>query len=116
MDVALGVAEGFAGGDADLFVHQIRAGDHFGYGMFNLKAGIHFDKGELLVLVEELQRAGVAVADFLQGLGDGFAERVALCCADRGRAGFFQQFWWRRCREQSRSPKCTTLPWLSARI
>ena len=62
----LPVAERLAGGDADLLAHQVDAADHFGHRMLDLQAGVHLDERELAVLVEELQRAGVAVAEFAQ--------------------------------------------------
>ena len=37
------------------------------------------------------------------------------CASDRPGAGASSiTFWWRRCAEQSRSNRCTTLPWVSA--
>ena len=62
-DVRLGVAERLAGGDADLLAHQIDAADHLGHRMLDLQPRVHLDEGELAVLVEELERAGVAVAE-----------------------------------------------------
>ena len=54
-DVGLGVAQRLAGGDADLLAHQVDAADHFGDGVFDLEAGVHFDERELAVLVEEFE-------------------------------------------------------------
>ena len=61
--IGLPVAEPAAGGDADLLAHQVDAADHFRDRMLDLQAGVHFDERELAVLVQELQRAGVAVAE-----------------------------------------------------
>ena len=59
--------------------------------MLDLQAGVHLDEGELAVLVEEFERAGVAVAEFAQpGGGDG-ADRVARGGVERGGAGLLDQ-------------------------
>jgi hypothetical protein len=72
------VTEGPAGGDADLFVDQIDAGDHLGYGMLDLQAGVHLDEVELAVLVEEFDGADAAVLQLAHGAGDDLADLVAL--------------------------------------
>src|SRR3712207_8614617 len=50
-----------SGGDADLLVHEVDAGDHLGHRMLHLDAGVHLDEVELAVLVQELDRAGAGV-------------------------------------------------------
>ena len=51
-----------------LRLHQVDAGDQLGHRMLHLDARVHLDEVELVVLVEELERAGAAVADRLAGL------------------------------------------------
>ena len=41
-DITLLVAQVFTCGDCDHFFDKIKPGDHFGYRMFDLEAGIHF--------------------------------------------------------------------------
>ena len=92
-----------AGGDADLPLDEVDAGDHLGDRVLDLQAGVHLEEEELAVLVDELDRAGVVVADRLGRLDRGLAHR--LLGARRGKAGAGASsisFWWRRCAEQSR--------------
>ena len=106
LDVLLLEAELFAGGDAYLLLHDVDAGDHFGDRMFDLHAGVHFDEEELAVLVQELERARAAIADLAAGFGAAFADLVAQLGALSSGAGASSMiFWWRRCIEQSRSPR-----------
>ena len=54
-----------AGRDADLPGDEIEASDHLGDRMLDLQAGVHFEKVEVAILVEEkLDRAG---ADIVAG-------------------------------------------------
>ncbi|KAG1247821.1 hypothetical protein G6F65_019957 [Rhizopus arrhizus] len=71
-----------AGGDLQLLGHQVDAGDHFGDRMLHLDAGVHFDEVEAAVLVQELERAGAAVADAHAGFGAHLADLLALLGAD----------------------------------
>ena len=91
-DVLLRVAERVAGGDADLLAHQVHAADHLGDRMLHLQAGVHLDEGELLVLIQELQRAGIAVAELGEAGGGDGAERVALRAGQYRGTGLLQQF------------------------
>ncbi len=59
--------------------------------MFHLQAGIHLDEAELPVLVQELQRAGVAVTQLRQCGGGDRTDVVTLLCRQRGGSRFFQQ-------------------------
>ena len=68
-DVGLPVAERRAGGDADLLAHQVDAADHLGDRVLDLQPRVHLDERELAVLIQELQRAGVAVAEARQRRG-----------------------------------------------
>ncbi len=87
----LGVAERLAGGDADLLADDVDAGDHLRHRVLDLQAGVHLDEGELAVLVQELERAGVAVAELGEPGGDRGAQRVPLGRGERGGAGLLQQ-------------------------
>ena len=63
-DIALFVAKGFTGGDRDHFFDKIKAGDHFGYRMFDLKAGIHFQKIEIAITInDKFDRTGTVIAN-----------------------------------------------------
>jgi hypothetical protein len=66
LDVALAEAQLLAGGDADLLLDDVDAGDHLGHRMLDLDARVHLDEVELAVLVQELERAGAAIADLRQ--------------------------------------------------
>src|SRR5699024_4754884 len=89
LDVVLCVAQRFAGGDAQLLGHQIDAGDHFRHRMLDLDTGVHFDEMELIVFVQELERAGTAIADALAGSDAQFADVIALLFGDAGGGAFF---------------------------
>ena len=69
------------GGDQDLLLHDVDAGDHLGHRMLDLHARVHLDEEELVVLVQELEGAGAAVADLAAGVG------AALADAGQRRAG-----------------------------
>ena len=56
-----------AGGDADLLVHEVEAGDRLGDGMFDLQARVHFDEIELAILIEKFDGAGARIAEFGNG-------------------------------------------------
>ena len=69
------IGELFARGDAELRFDEVDACNHFGYAMFHLDAGVHLDEVDLAVFVhQELDGAGVPVADVLEALLDGRAE------------------------------------------
>ena len=54
--------EPLAGGDANLFLHDVDAGHHLGDRMLHLDAGVHLHEVEVaLVVHQELERAGVGV-------------------------------------------------------
>ncbi len=82
------VGEGLAGGDPHLGLDQVDVGDLFGDGVLDLDARVHLDEHVVAVAVEqELDRAGVAVAD-LAGEADGVgADAVAQIRVEVGRGG-----------------------------
>ena len=56
----------FAGGDAQLPLHEVEAGDHLGHRVLDLQARVHLHEVERAVLLgDELHRAGAGVADRL---------------------------------------------------
>ena len=94
------------GGDADLLLHDVDAGDHLGDRVLDLHARVHLDEVELVVLVEELERARAAIADLAAGVGAALADARRAARASMPGAGASSMiFWWRRCIEQSRSPR-----------
>ena len=63
-DVGLLERQPLAGGDADLRLDQVDAGNHLGHGVLDLDAGVDLDEIEVVVLIDdELDGAGVGVAD-----------------------------------------------------
>src|SRR3546814_19915812 len=86
---SLAVAERLAGGDAQLLVDQIDAGDFFGHRVFDLQARVHFQEVELSALAEdEFDGAGVAVANRAGDAGRGLADLLAQRGIERRRRGF----------------------------
>ena len=75
--------QGVPFGNANLRLHEVDAGDHFGDGVLDLDARIDFDEVPAIGvgIEEEFDGAGVAVAGFARQ-GDG---RAAEFLADRGR-------------------------------
>ena len=74
--------------DADLLAHQVDAADHLGHRMLDLEPGVHLDEVEFAVLVEELDRAGAAIAHVGHRLGDDAAHLRALLGRDDRRGRF----------------------------
>jgi hypothetical protein len=62
------------GRDADLLLHDVDAGRRLGDRMLDLHARVHLDEVELVVLEQELERAGAAVGDLAAGLGAALAD------------------------------------------
>ena len=57
-------ARGLAGGNSDLLLHQIDAGDQLGDRMLDLEPRVHLQEVEVPLLVgDEFHRAGGAIAD-----------------------------------------------------
>ena len=67
-----------AGGDLDLQLHQVEAGDQLGDRMLHLQPRVHFQEIEAAVLVhQELHRAGIVVAGGARGADGRFAHGLA---------------------------------------
>ena len=80
--------EAAAGGHVELQLHQVGTGGQLGDGVLDLQARVDLEKGEAALsrLVEELDRAGVAVAGHLCQAHRGFAQLALLVGAERHRA------------------------------
>src|SRR5690554_2339494 len=89
LDVALAQGELLAGGNQDLLLHQVDAGDHFGHGMFDLYAGVHLDKEELAVFVQELEGSRAAVAHLAAGFRTALADAFDQAACDARCRGLF---------------------------
>ena len=99
-------------GDAQLPLHQIEAGDHLGDRMLDLQAGVHFHEIERAVLLgDEFHRARAGVLDRFRRRDRRGSHFPALAKFGAGASSI--TFWCRRCTEQSRSKRCTTLPCVS---
>jgi hypothetical protein len=105
LDVALAEPQLLAGGDADLLLHDVDAGDQLGDRVLDLHPRVHLDEVELAVLVEELEGAGAAVADLRQASAQRSPTLRDVAAAMPGAGASSMTFWWRRCIEQSRSPR-----------
>ena len=81
-------SELLAGGDANLFLHDIDAGDQFRHRMLDLHARVHFDEIELVVLVQEFERARAEIAHLLAGVGAAVADAVDQTARDARRRRF----------------------------
>jgi len=76
--------ERLAGGDANLLADDIDAGAHLGHRMLDLEPCVQLDEVEAAVRAEqELEGAGVAVADGTAGTLGGVLHRLALLGAQR---------------------------------
>ncbi len=76
-------------GHADLLLHQIKAGDHFGHRMLDLQPRVHFDEIEFAILIEKLDRADPLIGKVGHGLGNARPDLVALGRVQGRGMGFF---------------------------
>ena len=79
-------------GDADLFAHEIDAGDHLGDRVLNLQTRVHFDEIEFAVFVKILNRADAEIAELLDRIGRDLADARALVRVQSWRRRFFEHF------------------------
>ena len=88
-DAAFGLADPGAGGDADLRLYQVDAGDLLGHGVLDLDARIDLDEveGVRVGIHQELDRAGVLVAGGAGQAHGGVAELAPLGGVQVGRRG-----------------------------
>ena len=74
----------------DLFAHQIDAENRLGHRMFDLQAGVHFDKEEFAVLIQIFDGAGTDVVDLGNGIGADLADFFAQSRGDHRAGGFLE--------------------------
>ena len=85
-DVVLAERQRLAGGDPDLLLDQVDAGDHLGDRVLDLDPRVDLDEVEVVVGVDqELAGAGVDVAGGLRAAGR--RPRRAWCGPSSGRVG-----------------------------
>ena len=92
LDVTLAQMQFFTGGDLDLFLNNVNAGNHFRDGMFDLDASIHFNEIKLSVFIQEFNSTGTAVADFFARRCAAFADLVAQTRVQMRCGRFFNHF------------------------
>ena len=88
-NVALLDRHAFARRNANLDLHDIDAGNHLSHRMLDLEARIHLDEIKLILLVEELERAGAFITDLAARFGATFADADAAACRQVRRGCFF---------------------------
>src|SRR5688572_18770961 len=91
-DVVLRPLQALAAGYAQLRLYDVDSGDLLGHRVLDLDARVHLDEVELVVLVQELQRAGAAITDFAAGRDTAVADRLALLGRDARRRRLFDDF------------------------
>ena len=91
---------------------QVEAGDLLGDRVLDLQAGVHLQEVELAASVVEqvLDGAGTEVAELADEGHRVAPMRSRSCGVTTGDGASSSTFWWRRCIEHSRSPRCTALP------
>ena len=92
-DIFLTEGQLFAGGNAQLEMDEIEAGDQFGDGMLHLQAGIHLQEVEVAVGVyQEFDGTGIGVASRLRGLDSYLSHAPAQVFIDDGGRRFLNDF------------------------
>src|SRR5262249_59901509 len=91
-DGVLPIAEGLAGGDADLLVDEVEPGHHLGDRVLDLDARVHLDEVEVAAAVdEELDGARVHVVDRGGGEQRGPVQAVARLRLEGRRGRLFDE-------------------------
>ena len=91
-DFALPDRQALAGGDADLFLHDVDAGHELGHRVLDLETRVRLHEVEpRLVVHEELERAGVGVLHGLRGVHDEVPQLAPLFLRERRRRRLFEQ-------------------------
>src|SRR5260370_31631568 len=84
-----GEGQAVPGGNGDLELHEIEAGDLLGDGMFDLQTRVHFQKIKIETRVnEEFYRAGIDVATGARNAHRSVAPFLAWLGRDDGRGRF----------------------------
>ncbi len=89
-NLALGKRQLLAGSHHDLRLHDIDARHHFSDRMLHLNTGVHFNKVELTVFVEEFEGSRSAITDLLAGIDATFPDAFNQLAVDARRGGLFQ--------------------------
>ena len=119
LDRVLRQRQRFARRHAQLPFDQIEAGDRLGDRVLDLQARVHFHEPDavgaqaLRRIGDEFDRAGAHIAHGLGRLDRRAVTAARVASSMPGAGASSITFWWRRCSEQSRSNRCTTLPWVS---
>ncbi len=94
IELVLQMADQAAFGDADLRLDDIHAGDQLGHGVLDLDTRVDLDEVELAAvrIHQELDRAGVGVADRAHQAQRGIAQRLARGAVEVGRGRAFDHF------------------------
>ena len=93
-----------AGGDVELLADEVDAGQELADRMLDLQTAVELDEVEAPdPAQQELERAGVAVADRTARRFGGRLHRLARVVVERRRGDSSISFWWRRWIEHSRS-------------
>ena len=87
-----GFRQSATGSEQDLLLHQIDTGHFFGYPMFHLDTGIHFQKATAAIAVQGFQRAHIVVAQPVTNFCAAFGLFTKQRCIDPWRRTFFDQF------------------------
>ena len=88
LNVVLSVRQRFARRDQQLRFDNVDSGDQFRHGMLDLNARVHFNEIKFVILVQEFQGAGAAVADFPDRPGATLSHGFALLGGQPGRRCF----------------------------
>ena len=89
LEVLLAEREGLAGGDAELPLDEVLAGDGLGDGVFDLEAGVHLHEEEFFILDDEFDGPSAFVGDGAGGGAGGLAHGGAAGLRHAGGGGFF---------------------------
>ena len=93
LDIGLVQAKTVAAGDRDLLGDQVHAGDDLGHRMLDLDPRVHLEEIKRLLLVdEELHRAGAAIGKALREAYGGLVETATQEFGQSGRGRFLDQF------------------------
>ena len=98
--------------DAQLRAHEVDAGDLLGDRVLDLDARVHLEEDVAAVLADagtpRCRRCGSPRRGRTSPRRR--AARARTASSRFGAGAISTTFWWRRCTEQSRSPRCTTSP------
>ena len=102
-DVFLCQAQRLARGHQDLLLHQVHSREHLRHRVFDLDAGVHLDKVEVVPVDQKLHRPCVGVPSLPRQPDGGVAHPLADLVAMPGDGASSSTFCLRRCMEHSLS-------------